>query len=62
MTANSEDRQRRQMPSEPQRKPGGDDDGPRTPDVPRPSPNDLLKRMKRVDPDQARRYRQRSGQ
>lgn len=39
-----------------------DDGGPRAPDVKRPDPGDLLKRMRRVDPDQARRYRQRSGQ
>lgn len=41
---------------------GGDDEGPKAPDVKRPDPSDLLKRMRRVDPDQARRYRQRSGE
>jgi hypothetical protein len=40
----------------------GDDTGPSRPNVDRPDRSDLLKRMKRVDPDQARRYRQRSGQ
>lgn len=41
----------------------GDEDGPSKPDIDRPSvPNELLKRMKRVDPDQAKKYRQRSGQ
>ena len=40
----------------------GDGGGPNKPDVKRPDTNDLLKRMKRVDPDAARRYRQRSGQ
>ncbi|MBV9849440.1 MAG: ubiquitin-like protein UBact [Armatimonadetes bacterium] len=40
----------------------GDESGPSKPDVQRPDRSDLLKRMKRVDPDQARRYRQRSGQ
>ena len=40
----------------------GDDSGPTKPDVDRPDRNDILKRMKRVDPDQARKYRQRSGQ
>jgi hypothetical protein len=40
----------------------GDDSGPRAPDVKRPDPSDLLRRMRRVDPDQAKRYRQRSGQ
>ena len=34
--------------------PGG---GPSTPNV-----DDLLKRMRKVDPDQAKRYRQRTGQ
>ena len=40
----------------------GDETGPVKPDVQRPDKSDLLKRMKRVDPDQARKYRQRSGQ
>ncbi|HLJ57407.1 MAG TPA: ubiquitin-like protein UBact [Chthonomonadaceae bacterium] len=55
---------RRQLPTtpaDPMRK-GGDDGGPNKPDVKRPDTSDLLKRMKRVDPDAARRYRQRSGQ
>ncbi|MCS6775195.1 MAG: ubiquitin-like protein UBact [Chloroherpetonaceae bacterium] len=56
--------ERRQMPvvpTEPLRK-SGDGDGPGKPDVKRPDTSDLLKRMRRVDPDAARRYRQRSGQ
>ncbi len=40
----------------------GDDSGPKAPDVKRPDPSDLLKRMRRVDPEQAKRYRQRSGE
>ncbi len=48
-------------PADPLRK-DGDDSGPSKPDVQRPDRSDLLKRMKRVDPDQARKYRQRSGQ
>lgn len=37
--------------------------GPKGPDIRKPSgENELLKRMKRVDPDQAKKYRQRSGQ
>ncbi len=40
----------------------GPDEGPRRPKVERPSSDDLLKRMRRVDPRQARRYRQRTGQ
>lgn len=42
--------------------PDGGDDGPSRPDVSRPDTRRLLERMKRVDPRQARRYRQRSGQ
>ncbi len=56
--------ERRQVPGgpiEPTRKPG-DGDGPAAPKVDRPDTSDLLKRMKRVDPDAARRYRQRSGE
>lgn len=48
-------------PQEPFTRPG-DDSGPRPPDVKRPDPGDLLRRMRRVDPEQARRYHQRSGQ
>jgi len=40
----------------------GPDTGPRRPRVERPSTDDILKRMRRVDPNQARRYRQRTGQ
>jgi len=46
-----------------ERKQGDDgDDGPSRPDVDRPDTRDLLRRMRRVDPDQARRYRQRTGE
>jgi len=41
---------------------GGGDDGPSSPKVEKPNADDLLKRMKKVDPDQARRYRQRTGE
>ena len=41
---------------------GGDSDGPKAPDVSKPDTNDLLKRMKKVDPNQSKRYRQRTGQ
>lgn len=41
----------------------GDDNGPSKPDIGRPTvPNELLRRMKNIDPDQAKKYRQRSGQ
>jgi hypothetical protein len=56
------DRTTRRFEPEPERK-LGDDSGPTKPDVKRPGgPNELLKRMKRVDPDQAKKYRQRSGE
>ncbi len=56
------DRQRQREVAEPERK-LGDDSGPSKPDIGRPSkPNELFKRMKNVDPDQAKKYRQRSGQ
>jgi len=40
----------------------GDGGGPRSPDVSRPDTKDLLKKMRKVDPNQSRRYRQRTGQ
>jgi len=49
-------------PVDPLRRDGGEETGPSRPSVDRPDRSDLLKRMKRVDPDQARRYRQRSGE
>lgn len=53
---------RRPVPAEPTTKPGGDDGGPSAPKVKRPDSRQLLDRMKRVDPEQAKRYRQRSGE
>jgi hypothetical protein len=38
------------------------DGGPSAPDVSRPGRDNLLKRMKRVDPKQSEKYRQRTGQ
>ena len=61
MIARAEERITRPMPATPERK-DGDGGGPNKPDVKRPDTSDLLKRMKRVDPDAARRYRQRSGE
>ncbi len=56
------DRTTRRVSPEPERK-LGDDSGPSKPDIKRPAaPNELLKRMKAIDPDQAKKYRQRSGQ
>jgi hypothetical protein len=41
---------------------GGGGEGPKAPQVEKPNTEELLKRMRKVDPDQARRYRQRTGQ
>ncbi len=41
---------------------GDDESGPARPKVDRPDTRDLLKRMRRVDPNQTRRYRQRTGE
>jgi hypothetical protein len=41
---------------------GGGGDGPSAPKVEKPDTEELLKRMRRVDPDQAKRYRQRTGE
>ena len=50
-------------PSQPDLGRKGDETGPNKPDIKRPDGgNELLKRMKKVDPDQAKKYRQRSGQ
>ena len=42
--------------------PSGGGDGPSAPKVDKPNVDELLKRMRKVDPDQAKRYRQRTGQ
>lgn len=41
---------------------GGGGEGPTSPKVDKPNVQELLKRMRKVDPDQAKRYRQRTGQ
>lgn len=48
------------VPWGPQR--GGDGGGPKAPDVSRPDTEDLLKKMRKVDPNQSKRYRQRTGE
>ncbi len=40
----------------------GEGSAPKSPDISKPDTKDLLKRMRRVDPDQSKRYRQRTGQ
>ena len=42
--------------------PGGGGEGPGSPKVDKPNVEELLKRMRKVDPDQAKRYRQRTGE
>jgi hypothetical protein len=48
------------MPQPP--KPSEEGGGPRRPDPGSPDKDNLLKRMRRVDPKQAERYRQRTGE
>ncbi len=56
------DRLTRPLQPDPEKK-TGDETGPSKPDIGKPgAPNELLRRMKNVDPDQAKKYRQRSGQ
>jgi Prokaryotic ubiquitin-like protein UBact len=57
--------ERRERPLDPIPKPPGpkdDDAGPRQPEPGSPSRDNLLKRMRKVDPKQAERYRQRTGE
>lgn len=49
-------------PQPPAPAPGGGGDGPSAPKVEKPNTEELLKKMRKVDPDQAKRYRQRTGQ
>ena len=58
------------MPDQMQRSPeqvpwerkGGDDGGPKAPNVSKPDTSHLLKRLRSIDPDQSRKFRQRSGE
>ncbi len=47
------------MPTSPRPEEGG---GPRRPDTGSPDKDSLMKRMRKVDPKQAERYRQRTGE
>jgi hypothetical protein len=59
---NASDRLTRPRPAEPDQR-RTEDGGPSTPDVDRPTaPDDLMRRLKNVDPKQAEKYRQRSGE
>ncbi len=56
---------RKERPADPLPKPPGpreEDPGPTRPETGSPSRDNLLKRMRRVDPKQAERYRQRTGE
>lgn len=57
--------ERRERPADPLGKPPGNrepEPGPKRPETGSPSKENLMKRMKRVDPKQAERYRQRTGE
>ena len=57
--------ERRERPADPLGKPPGHREpeaGPRRPETGNPSKDNLMKRMKKVDPKQAERYRQRTGE
>ena len=56
------DQMRKPAPPMPAPAGGGGGDGPAAPKVEKPNTEELLKKMRRVDPDQAKRYRQRTGQ
>jgi len=56
------DRIQKPQPAQPTPGGGGGGDSPRSPRVEKPNTDELLKRMRKVDPDQAKRYRQRTGQ
>jgi len=57
-----EERRSIPTPKTPITKPN-DGDGPTSPSVKKPGGSDeLLKRLRKIDPDQAKKYRQRSGQ
>jgi len=43
-------------------KPETTEDGPKAPETVRPGRDNILKRMKRVDPKQSENYKQRTGQ
>ncbi len=54
--------ERKPMTPEPAEKPREEGPGPRRPDVDVGGTDDLMKRMRKVDPKQAERYRQRTGE
>ncbi|MEO6202413.1 MAG: ubiquitin-like protein UBact [Nitrospirales bacterium] len=57
--------ERKERPVDPLSKPSGPGDqesGPKRPETDSPSPDNLMKRMRKVDPKQAEKYRQRTGE
>lgn len=64
MLLQAEERLRRPLPQAPVVEPKSTDEGsgPGRPRIPRPDTRQLLERMKRVNPNMARKYRQRSGE
>jgi hypothetical protein len=56
---------RKERPVDPVSKPSGPGDqesGPKRPETGSPSRDNLMKRMRKVDPKQAEKYRQRTGE
>ena len=61
----SVDLDRKERPVDPISKPSGPGDqgsGPKRPETDSPSRDNLMKRMRKVDPKQAEKYRQRTGE
>jgi hypothetical protein len=56
-----EQRQRQRLP-EPERKSAPFGGGPTAPNIEKPDTSGILKKLRKVESDQAKRYRQRSGQ
>ena len=57
--------ERKERPVDPFSKPSGPgdrDQGPKRPETDFPSRDNLMKRMRKVDPKQAEKYRQRTGE
>lgn len=57
--------ERKERPVEPLSRPSGPGDqesGPKRPEADSPSRDNLMKRMRKVDPKQAEKYRQRTGE
>jgi len=57
--------ERKERPVDPLSKPSGPGDqeaGPKRPETGSPSRDNLMKRMRKVDPKQAEKYRQRTGE